>query len=250
MILDLPIVTKESDKLDRNRFVRAVVEEIQSLEEKRSTVIGLYGKWGAGKTSILNLVQSELENKGYFTTYFNPWRYKNEEVLIKELFLKILSAVNRSDKAKSKLNELGEKLLKYSKYISIPKVSFWGVEVDATDTLRNGGELLGEILDQKESLDKTKNDINEVLSELAVPLTIFIDDIDRLNKREIQQLFKLIKLTVDFDNIIYLLAFDEKIVSKSLAEEYGNELSDGKKFLEKIVQLPLRTCFDIFSMFI
>lgn len=240
MILDLPIENENNDKLDRSRFVNAVVEEIASLEENKSTVIGLSGKWGSGKTSILNLTQEQLEQKSYFTSYFNPWRYKNEEILIEELFLNILKAVNRSESIKSKLNDLGEKLKKYSKFISLPKIGFMGATIDASETVQKAGEFVGEILDQKESLEKTKSEINKILNELAVPLVIFIDDIDRLSKKEIQQLFKLIKLTVDFNKIIYFIAFDEHIVSKSLAEEYGNEISDGEKFIEKIIQLPLR----------
>lgn len=240
MILDSPINSIENDQLNRLRFINAIVEEIKSLEKEKSTVIGLSGKWGSGKTSILNLAKNELETNAYFTTYFNPWRYKSEEILLEELFLKILVALNQPNALQSRTTELGKLLKKYSKYISLPKVNLWGMEVDASETAKQFGEFVGDILDKKNSLEATKTQINKILHELAVPLIIFIDDIDRLNKKEIQQLFKLIKLSVDFNNIIYFLAFDETIVAKSLAEEYGNEINDGKRFLEKIVQLPLR----------
>jgi len=197
MILDLPIESDKNDDLNRERFVKAIVKEVKSLNDNKSIVIGLYGKWGSGKTSILNLSQKELEEIGCFTTYFNPWRYNDEDILLKELFTSILIAVNQSDLLKSKINELGKSLKKYSKFITVPKVDIWGVKFDVSESAQKLGEYVGELLDNEESLIESKTKINEILNELAVPLIIFIDDIDRLNKKEVRQLFKLIKLSVD-----------------------------------------------------
>ncbi len=65
-----------------------------------------------------------------------------------------------------------------------------------------------------------------------------MDDIDRLDKQEVQAIFKLVKLSADFPFVSYVLAFDEEMVAAALAEKYGN-LEAGKKFLEKIIQVPL-----------
>src|SRR3712207_7258348 len=53
------------------------------------------------------------------------------------------------------------------------------------------------------------------------------DDIDRLEQREIQAVFKLVKLTADFRRLTYVLAFDPAIVVAALAprsEEHTSEL--------------------------
>jgi len=76
--------------------------------------------------------------------------------------------------------------------------------------------------------------------KLEKPLIIFIDDIDRLDNLEIQQIFKILKLTADFNKLIYVLAFDEEMVAKPLSQIYGNDQTDGLQFIEKIIQLPLR----------
>jgi hypothetical protein len=241
METDKPISLLTEDKLHRKNFVTALANEITKLNDKDCSVIGLYGKWGSGKTSIIRLLDEELKLKWYFTSYFNPWRYKSEDVLLKELFLKILEGAQSDKKLESNIQELGNLFDEYSQYISIPKVSFWGIAFDFTSSFRGFGKGFGKLLKGNTSYDAKKIKINNVLRNLALPLIIFIDDVDRLDVNEIQSLFKTIKLTADFNNLIYVVAFDEEIVSKALAKNYGTgEIADGKNFLEKIVQLPLR----------
>jgi hypothetical protein len=70
-----------------------------------------------------------------------------------------------------------------------------------------------------------------------------MDDIDRLDRSEIQAIFRLVKLTGDFENTAYVLAFDEQMVASAIGEKYssssGQSYEAGINFLEKIVQVPL-----------
>jgi len=244
METDKPISQLTDDKLNRKTFVKALAVEIENIKDRDCSVVGLYGKWGSGKTSIIKLLDEELQTKYFFTAYFNPWRYRSEDILLKELFLKILEGAQSDKKLESSIQELGKLFDDYSQYISVPKVSFWGIALDFTNPIKGMGKSIGKLLKGNDSFDNKKKKINEVLTNLALPLIIFIDDVDRLDVIEIQSLFKLIKLTADFNNLIYVIAFDDEMVSKALAKNYGTgELADGKGFLEKIVQLPLRIPF-------
>jgi predicted KAP-like P-loop ATPase len=241
MQTDKPISQLTDDKLHRKTFVQALAAEIGNIKDKDCSVVGLYGKWGSGKTSIIKLLDEELKTKCFFTSYFNPWRYKSEDILLKELFLKILKGAQSDKKLESSIQELGALFDDYSQYISVPKVSFLGIAFDFTNPAKGIGKSIGKLLKGNDTFDNKKKKINEVLKNLALPLIIFIDDIDRLDVAEIQSLFKLIKLTADFNNLIYVIAFDDEMVSKALAKNYGTgDVADGKSFLEKIVQLPLR----------
>ena len=60
-----------------------------------------------------------------------------------------------------------------------------------------------------------------------------LDDIDRLSTSEIRDIFKLVRLTASFPNIIYLVAFDRIRVEKALKEQ-GIK---GRDYLEKILQV-------------
>jgi len=64
---------------------------------------------------------------------------------------------------------------------------------------------------------------------------VALDDIDRLTTSEIRDIFKLVRLTANFPNIIYILAFDRIRVEEALAEHH----IPGRDYLEKILQVGL-----------
>jgi predicted KAP-like P-loop ATPase len=86
------------------------------------------------------------------------------------------------------------------------------------------------------SISEIKKDLEDRLEKRKENILIIIDDIDRLNKEEIKQLFKLIKNNANFPSFIYLTSFDRKIVEKNLESE-----QEGADYLSKIVQVS----FDI-----
>jgi hypothetical protein len=82
--------------------------------------------------------------------------------------------------------------------------------------------------------------VEEALREEGRRIVVLIDDMDRLEQSEIRQVFKLVKLTGDFEYVSYVLAFDPDMVAKALGEAYGTGTAkEGEGFLEKIVQVPL-----------
>jgi hypothetical protein len=87
-------------------------------------------------------------------------------------------------------------------------------------------------------LEALKEKIEKHLAAEKKRIIVFMDDIDRLNRQEIQAIFRLVKLTADFPWISYILAFDEEKVAAALSEQFAG-LEGGRSFLEKIVQVPL-----------
>jgi len=85
-------------------------------------------------------------------------------------------------------------------------------------------------------MQKTKKEISEQLKLLERKIVFVIDDIDRLNKTEIRQIFQAVKSLGDFPNTIYVLLFDKGIVVESLADV---QAGDGEEYLKKIVQMPI-----------
>src|SRR5438094_267400 len=59
------------------------------------------------------------------------------------------------------------------------------------------------------------------LTETGKRVVLFIDDVDRLDRKEIQAAFKLVKLSAGFDHTSYVLAFDDEMVAAALGETYG-----------------------------
>ncbi|WP_412470258.1 MULTISPECIES: P-loop NTPase fold protein [unclassified Halobacteriovorax] len=84
------------------------------------------------------------------------------------------------------------------------------------------------------SLDTLKEEIKGDLKEMKSTIVVVLDDIDRLTKTEIRELFKLVKANADFPNIVYLALFQRDIVEKSLDEK---DVYRGFDYLKKIVQV-------------
>lgn len=253
------ISSVEEDALGRKPFIEAVANFIKSQstevnKDKKKELrnlgdpltIGIYGKWGYGKTSVIRCVESEIKSK-FFTAYYNPWMYNSEEDLIKHLFETIISSV-KGTKNRTKRNSLTKSIGKY--FLHFIK----GVKADVKFgtnlapiqptvgvNLQSFADEILKDINKEETVYDVKEQINDVLKSLSNPIVIFIDDIDRLSKTEIYTLFKTVRLIADFKNIIYVLSFDDEMVAKSIKDNFADgKEEDGFNYLEKIIDMPLR----------
>jgi predicted KAP-like P-loop ATPase len=88
-----PIETVEEDKLGRANFSVSLAKSIAEWDGKGSLVLALNGKWGSGKSSVINLVKAELSkfrsNNSPTVIEFNPWFFSGEEKLNEHFFNEI-----------------------------------------------------------------------------------------------------------------------------------------------------------------
>src|SRR3990172_6176767 len=245
---DQPIQSHKEDILGRKSFAQSLGNAILKYKEKDSIVIGLFGAWGSGKTSIINMAlehidsvykQKTNESKPIIVK-FNPWNFSDQNQLITQFFKQLSITLKRTDYA-SDVKNIGEKIETYARFFEplklIPVVGqYIGILKDVTE---NTGVALKSWGDLKENdLDGIRGELNDSLVKQSHKIIVIIDDIDRLNNTEIRQIFQLIKSLGDFPNTIYLLAFDKDVVIKALERV---QEGSGVEYLEKIVQVP----FDI-----
>jgi len=90
---EVPIEHKKEDLLDRDKFVEHLSDSILSWKARKSLTIGLFGEWGTGKSSIINLEKEHLGNKDEkerpIIVDFNPWSTSNDNNLDYHFFLKL-----------------------------------------------------------------------------------------------------------------------------------------------------------------
>ncbi|PFI43002.1 KAP family P-loop NTPase fold protein [Bacillus nitratireducens] len=229
---DIAIKESKDDMLNRTEFAKRLVASVNSWKEEESIVIGLYGEWGTGKTSVLNLMQEGFNKKqNTIIVPFNPWYFKDEEQLILQFFNKLVTEIEK--------NFSGEK----SKLIS--NIKAYSQKITSV-TLRMGvvnfsfKDFLGK-KEENNDIFSLKKNIEEQLERENKRIIVLIDDIDRLDDKEIHSVFKLVKAIADFHYTTYILAFDEEIVTQVLSTQYSGKQSSnmGQSFLEKIIQVPL-----------
>lgn len=221
---DKPVENEEQDRFQRYNFSKRIADTIIQRENNEGVVIGIYGAWGEGKTSMLNFIQKELDKEEtILTVALNPWRYNDEETLIKNFLKKIAEVLGKE--LNSKKERFGDFVAQYGILGSL-------IGKDISQ--------IGKILSEAD-LEELKNRLDEFLKESKSKLVISVDDIDRLDKNEIYSIFRLVKLTADFTNTTYILSFDEKMVASAIGDRFGTgNKQSGQNFLEKIIQVPLQ----------
>lgn len=236
---DAPINDFKKDCLNIQKFAKNLTTNIENYfndsERNESLTIGITGEWGSGKTSLLNLIDNllnkENNKKDIEIIRFNPWIYSSHNQLMEQFFDEIVSSFSNIEDNTLK-NNLKKYLFKLNKHDLAKSIATTGISMINSDMGKFTEQILK--LDSEETnLFHIKEEINKQLSLRKV--ICIIDDIDRLTHGEINEMFKLIKNVADFNNMVYLIAFDKQIVSKALNQNYGN----GEKYLEKIINIPL-----------
>ena len=239
---DKPIDNTEDDLLGRASFSNQLAKAILSYTKKDRFTVSLCGKWGSGKTSILNMAEIFINKEAQkydddnkpILVHFNPWNYSDQSQLITQFFTTILAEMKVSSKSES-LNKVGKALQEYStifeyaEYIPVAGKYFKPVKWIMEKT----GKKLSDGNDN--NLNKKRKEVTEALSKQNHKFIVIIDDIDRLNNYQIRQIFQLVNSLAGFPNLIYLLSFDRDVVVRALSEEQN---CNGEEYLEKIIQVP------------
>lgn len=237
---DQPIDTYKEDLLGRHKFSKALAEAILSYEQEDSISVGLFGEWGSGKTSIINMTLEEIETISAqsepFILKFNPWYFSDQNQLIQQFFNELSLVLCRDDSA-GKHEKIGRAIQKYSRFFEpfsyVPTLSIIGETAKAVKGVGIAAEKAGE--EASKNLSVVKSELNSLLKAIDNKLIIVIDDVDRLNNTEIRQIFQLVKSLADFPNTIYLLSFDKNVVINALKKV---QEGSGNDYLEKVVQVP------------
>jgi predicted KAP-like P-loop ATPase len=232
---DAPVKNQAEDRFRRWPFAKRIAETVVARPDPSSIVVGIYGAWGEGKTSVLNFIESELlSHESVVCVRFNPWRFKDETTLLLNYFGTLADALGRT--ISSKKEKIGKWFQEYGTLLAPLSLSFFGLGFSPGQATAETGKILSSI-----DLEELRNRIEGLLVEEKKRIVVLMDDIDRLDKNEIHAIFRLVKLSADFSYIAYILAFDDYMVSAALQERYATGVEEsGQSFLEKIVQVPLR----------
>lgn len=230
LISDNPIKDINSDLLDRKNSAENFAKHIFSFNYKEGLVVGICGEWGSGKTSYINLMKPELQQKAIVVD-FNPWMFSDSYNLVSLFFTEMAAQIKDYDRNSNLIKALDNFGNFFSSLRAVPLVGAY------IGTL--GGLLSTYAKKKKEdnSLQKQRSNLVKELEKIEKPIVVILDDIDRLSSDELQSILKLVRVTGNFPNIIYLLSFDKDRVIKTL----NDSTMDGEAYLEKIIQIP----FDI-----
>lgn len=242
---DRPILNSEQDRLGRTTFAKYLARCILDHKASESLVVGLYGGWGVGKTSVINLTLQELhyaasnmfDDEQPIILNFSPWSYSGQNQLIYSFFRRLSSEMRNAP-----YFENSEKII----HLLELYISFFTHQPVPTP-LRPKHSFLTKIFNPKLKLQESfgwesgrdltmvKAELNTLLKKQKHKIIIFIDNISRLDDSEIKQIFQIVKSMGDFNNTVYALSLDKHQVIHAMDRIHGG---GGAEYLEKLVQLP------------
>ncbi|WP_344514045.1 P-loop NTPase fold protein [Dactylosporangium maewongense] len=231
---DEPIGRPSDDRFGRQGFIAHAVELVQQIgTQPSSTVIGLVGPWGSGKTSSMHLIVAGLPEGIWRVTWINPWALSGADAVITELLGAIRAALpagGPADRAKAAL-------ARYGKY-AVPALGLiplvgGPVKDAATHAIgQAGGDgTLGERLKEAEA----------ALRALHQPVLVVLDDLDRLQPDQLLTVFRAVRVLGRLPYVHYLAAYDHQTVIDVLCATpvASGRVDRAVAFLEKVVNLPL-----------
>lgn len=221
---DYPIEKRDEDRLQRSDQAESFARAVLTLDSRRGLVVGVLGPWGAGKTSFINLSRPVFESAGSPVLNFNPWMFSGVAQLMDAFFSELAAQL----KLRPGLADIATRLEDYGEFFaSFSWIPMVGQALGAP-------KAVGKLLQHHDGgVAARAKKIGDALAQLSEPIVIVVDDIDRLSSDEVRDIFKLVRLTASFPNVIYILAFDRLRVEEML----DRQGIPGRDYLEKILQL-------------
>jgi hypothetical protein len=230
--LDNPGTDPKDDAFNRWPFSKRLADTIVGLDTSNGApVIAIFGKWGYGKSTVLNYIKKELSDNHHekiLLFEFNPWLFTSQEDLI-NAFLTSLGKLLEQSLGTTK-QEIGKLLEKGSGLFGMFPVVGSGASRFA--------EQIGKSL-AADSISERRNRAFKIMQEAARTVVVLIDDLDRLDVDEMLVMLKLVRLNANFPRMVYVLALDDTMAAKAIGAKYQHsDPESGRQFLEKIIQYP------------
>ncbi len=230
---DRPIERLEDDRLDRGRLAHALAEQVVGAPAGAGFVVGVGGRWGSGKTSLLNLIVAAARDEAddLVTLAFNPWLFSGADELVLRFCSELAAQLKKQ--ADVEVRSIGDRLADYGGVLApLGKLPVVGKGVTAAElalAIAQGG---GRLPDR--SAAGRHEQLRAALVELRRRVVVTVDDVDRLTDQEVRELVRVVKVVGDLPNVVYLLAYDRERVEAALGE---GDRARGRLFLEKVVQV-------------
>lgn len=255
------------DKLDilqRDEFVKQIERMIENISEnKASTCFAINGKWGCGKTFVLDMLQEKLEveqnekiaDNKYFIIRYNSWKFDYYEEPVIALVASIVRVIEKKIKlipdSKTKSKGIGilkaacEALLSVTNDVLKNKI---GIDVQKGYEIFKKGNEEGKLEYERKHAYDIYFDLNKVMKELASALEsiseeytilFLVDELDRcMPEYAIKVLERLHHLTEGKSNIITVISVDKEQLKCSIEKIFGIDNPD--KYLEKFIQFEVK----------
>lgn len=213
----------DRDSFKRNEYVKKIASElIKTFSVDYSFAVGIAGKWGSGKSTFTEQLKKQYEkddkNRVDVIMDFKPWFCKSSNDIIEDFFNEYRSHIS------TYIPSLSSTLRFYMQVLQNIDLHNSSTRI----TLKN-------IIPQKSST-QLYTEIKNVLKKASVNVVVIIDDLDRLDKNEILEVFRIIRNTANFPFTQFIVTYDKDYILKTLADKSDIKYDE---YLMKIFNLEI-----------
>lgn len=239
---DRPLEKITEDLFDVEVYVNALCSFIHSCETPMT--ISIQGDWGSGKTSMMNMMKAKMQGE-VWPVWFNTWQFSqfdmgnNLAFSMMDVLLKGLDC--DQDVRKKIINGLigfGKKAVKV-----VTDTTIGGEVAGTISDLMDGDSAFDYAAEIMELKNKFQKAVDEKLEKEGKDrVVVFVDDLDRLQPSKAVELLEVLKLYLDCEKCVFVLAVDYEVVTLGIKQKFGGEVSEekGRSFFDKIIQLPFK----------
>ena len=243
------------DVLNREEFVEQLITLTENVSvDKTSVSFAINGKWGVGKSFVLDMYEEKLASDKYFIVRYNCWKYDYYEEPLIAIVEALIDAVNKNTQIwtdeSQKASAIGFLKVIGGAFLSVVNK---GIKDKTGIDIQKGYRAVKENVQAEKdrivashdydgyfSFNQTLQQLKEMISEIARNKTIvmIVDELDRcLPEYAIKVLERLHHFSDDNTNIITVLSVDKIQLQKSVQQIFG--FDHPEKYLEKFIHFEI-----------
>ena len=235
---DVPVADVKDDRFNVGQYINGLSSFIMNCDTPMT--ISIQGDWGSGKTSMMNMIDANIKNL-VLPIWFNTWQFSQFSLgnsLAISMMEVLLQRLDGNPDILNKIANGAKKILLTATELAAGSRASNIVEQAVDSAVAT--DYVSEILALKDQFQKAVNSKLEETKRQRV--VVFVDDLDRLHPAKAVELLEVLKLFLDCENCVFVLAVDYEVVTMGIKQKYGSDVDaqKGRSFFDKIIQLPFK----------
>lgn len=254
--------------------------ELLSNQKMLPLSVGIFGGWGAGKSSMLRLLEKRLNvgEQNFIIVKFDAWLYQDFDdaraALMEVIASTLMVAAKGNEGLIKKINNFSNRIDLFRLFGFVADAGATVAGIPTFGLLSKGAQALGNIIHGENKLEdyqavkdasvdikekvqgmlKAPNkrtppaeisafreEFSDILGTLGKTLVVFIDNLDRCLPKNAIHTLEAVRLFIFLPQSAFVIAADEEMIRHAVSEHYGN-LNDRliTDYLDKFIQIPIQ----------
>lgn len=246
------------DLLGHHRIAQTLVSIMQQ-EALRPLTIGIHGSWGAGKSSVLSLVDAQLRDDPHTLCFtFNGWLYQGYEDTKSALMETVVHELLKRRSTSQQVVDLGKSIFRRINWLKAAKTTgemalgaaltaMLGLPPTAMFGLAGMAAKVKQLAEPKEKsgteitvaaedddpwlkpehatvpaqIQAFRDELQELIKRVEVErLVVLVDDLDRCLPGAVIDILEAVKLFLFVPGTVFIIATDEAMIEYAVRRHY------------------------------